>query len=188
MFQSFIKWPKIILSAVYEKISEKANNGNTSLKKYIGNDENIDHISAVVYDILPFAVKIGLRFEDFNKKFHLQFKTFRDKIYSYENELQKDKQEKEFTINKEIPDNKNFNLVEKHSLVEKNKPTVVNQKDAIKPAMLTKKVIAKTVAKSKAPIKSKTATKAVKMVKKAKSPIKTKPAAMTAFNKRKTDE
>jgi hypothetical protein len=93
MLKSFIKWPQLVLSAVYEKIAEQAKKANTSVKNFLGDDTNIDHISLVVYDVLPLAIKLGLRFDKFNKSFHEHFKTFRDKIYSYEESLKKENSE-----------------------------------------------------------------------------------------------
>lgn len=91
MLEQFLKWPKLVLSSVYEKIAEQATKANTNVKEYLGNDSNIEHISAVVYDAIPFFLKFSLKPETFNTKFQTHFKVFRDKMYSYDDELNADK-------------------------------------------------------------------------------------------------
>lgn len=74
------------ISQAYGKIKEKANCANMSLKEYVGDDENIAHISLVFYDILPLGMKLGLRYERFHKEFAAKFKTIRSWIYKYDDE------------------------------------------------------------------------------------------------------
>lgn len=87
MINKIFKWPKLLISAVYDNISVVAKKANTTVKGYLGDDKNIDHISLVVYDLLPLAFKIGFRHELFNNQFHKHFKSFRNKIYSYDEEV-----------------------------------------------------------------------------------------------------
>jgi hypothetical protein len=87
MINKIFKWPKLLISAVYDNISIAAKKANTTVKGYLGDDKNINHISLVVYDLLPLAFKIGFRHELFNNQFHKHFKSFRNKIYSYDEEV-----------------------------------------------------------------------------------------------------
>lgn len=91
MLGQFLKWPKLVFSAVYEKIAAQANKTNTSFKSYLGDDANIDYISNVVYEGIPFFLKFGLKPESFNTKFKKHITAFRDKMYSYDDELNADK-------------------------------------------------------------------------------------------------
>lgn len=87
MLFSCFKWTKIIIAAVYETISEKAKAANVTVKQYIGDEKNIDHISLVIYDVLPLAIKLGYRYDNFSLWFKKHFKSFRDKIYTYDEEV-----------------------------------------------------------------------------------------------------
>lgn len=93
MLFSYIKWPKLIIAAIYEKLSETAKKTNTTVKSFLGDDKNIEHISLVIYDILPLAIKLGYRYEQFKEQFTKHFSSIRNKIYSYEEELQATKEE-----------------------------------------------------------------------------------------------
>jgi hypothetical protein len=91
MLEQFLKWPKLVFSAVYEKIAAQANKTNTSFKSYLGNDANIEYISSVVYEGIPFFLKFGLKPESFNTKFKKHITAFRDKMYSYDDEINAEK-------------------------------------------------------------------------------------------------
>lgn len=73
---------KMYVEVVVEKITEKAKTSGQTLKQYIHNDENISHISLVVYDCLPLAFKLGLRYEKFNQAFIKNFSIIRSKIFT----------------------------------------------------------------------------------------------------------
>ena len=100
MIPLLLKLPKAIISAIYEKISESATKANMTVKDFLGKDENISHISLVVYDILPLVFKLGLRYDSFNSKFHTYFKHFRDFIYKYEESESLNKKTDTFNIEK----------------------------------------------------------------------------------------
>ena len=91
MLGQFLKWPKLVFSAVYEKIAAQANKTNTSFKSYLGDDANIEYISSVVYEGIPFFLKFGLKPESFNAKFKKHITSFRDKMYSYDDEVNAEK-------------------------------------------------------------------------------------------------
>ncbi len=95
MLEQFLKWPKLIWSTIYEKISEKAKKANTSVKDYLGDEANIYHISSVVYEGIPFFFKFSLKADSFNEKFKKHFTAFRDKMYSYDDEVNAEKKEME---------------------------------------------------------------------------------------------
>jgi hypothetical protein len=87
MLEQFLKWPKLIWSSLYEKIAEAAKKTNTSVKDYLGNESNIDYISKVVYEGIPFFFKFSLKPDAFDAKFKKHFTAFRDKMYSYDDEV-----------------------------------------------------------------------------------------------------
>jgi len=87
MLEQFLKWPKLIWASIYEKIAEKAKKANTSVKEYLGDESNIEHISSVVYEGIPFFFKFSLKADSFNEKFKKHFTAFRDKMYSYDDEI-----------------------------------------------------------------------------------------------------
>jgi hypothetical protein len=91
MLEQFLKWPKLVFSAIYEKIAAQASKTNTSFKSYLGDDKNIEYISSVVYEGIPFFLKFGLKPDSFNAKFKKHITAFRDKMYSYDDELNADK-------------------------------------------------------------------------------------------------
>ncbi len=93
MLFNYLKWPKLIIAAIYEKLSETAKKTNTTVKSFLGDEKNIEHISLVIYDILPLAIKLGYRYEQFKEQFTKHFSSIRNKIYSYEEELQAQKEE-----------------------------------------------------------------------------------------------
>lgn len=118
---SFLKWPKMIVETVYEKIATQASNANTTVKEFVGKDENIAHISLVVYDVLPLAFKLGLRYDKFHEGFAKNFKLFRSKIYSYEDEMkakESAKQEQSVQIKPE-PEDKPKKTVAKKTVAKK---------------------------------------------------------------------
>lgn len=91
------------VSMGYAKLKEKAQAANMTLKEYVGNEENIGHISLVFYDILPLTFKLGLRYEKFHEEFALRFKTIRNWIYKYDDEQTASAESKSEVKNDEAP-------------------------------------------------------------------------------------
>ena len=79
-FVDYLKTSKLFIEVLTEKITVKAKSSGKSFKEYIYEDANINHISLVVYDILPLPLKLGIRYEKFNKAFITHFSTIREKL------------------------------------------------------------------------------------------------------------
>lgn len=88
-FLNCFKMTKIGIVAVYEKISEKAVATGTTAKEYLNDEKNVQHISLVIYDLLPLAIKLGLRHETFHNRFYGVFSKIRDQVFQYENDKNK---------------------------------------------------------------------------------------------------
>lgn len=78
---SYLTSSKIFLQVVGEKISNKAKRSGKSLKEYIHDNENVGHISLVVYDLLPLPLKFAIRYEKFNSVFTSNFELIRNKLF-----------------------------------------------------------------------------------------------------------
>lgn len=155
MINKIFKWPKLLISAVYDNISIAAKKANTTVKGYLGDDKNIYHISLVVYDLLPLAFKIGFRHELFNNQFHKHFKSFRNKIYSYDEEVrnQSELMTTEEIVAKvgEIQTSQIEEEIKKP--VRVRKPKVVKEKEVIK-VEDSKPEVKKTVRKTKTKVEA----------------------------------
>lgn len=121
------------ISQAYVKIKEKAASANMSLKDYVGNDENIGHISIVFYDVLPLAFKLGLRYEKFHSEFSKKFKTIRSLIYKHDAEQNFETSEVQIST-------------EQAKKIQKdNKPRIVKKSLEVK--IVEKPVVKKTTSK-----------------------------------------
>lgn len=72
---------KAFLGAITEKISDAACKTGKSIQEYMEDEENIRHISLVVYDLMPLSVKFGLRHEKFYQQFKLIFVGIRKQLF-----------------------------------------------------------------------------------------------------------
>lgn len=72
---------KGFVSSVSKKVALKAKRSGQSFKEYIHDNENVSHISLVVYDILPLPLKFAMRYEKFDKSFVKNFSLIRQKIF-----------------------------------------------------------------------------------------------------------
>lgn len=72
---------KAFLGAVKEKIGDAACKTGKGIQEYMEDEENIRHISLVVYDLMPLSVKFGLRHEKFYQQFKLIFVGIRKKLF-----------------------------------------------------------------------------------------------------------
>jgi hypothetical protein len=79
----YMKVSKISIQAVYESVAEKALSAGKTIKEYLHDEQNIKHISLVVYDLLPLTVKLGLRHEKFYNHFSGLFKKIRNNLFNY---------------------------------------------------------------------------------------------------------
>lgn len=137
---SCFKWSKIIIQALYEKIEEKARVAGKSVKGYLADEKNIRHVSLIAYDLLPFSVKIGLRYDKFHEQFAKVFVMIRKQLFNYDDEV---KAETEAQV--ETP------VAEKKPAVKKVARKVVAKKAPAKKtvkAPVAKKVVAKKTRKS----------------------------------------
>lgn len=110
-----------------DKVATKAKRSGKSFKEYIHDDENISHISLVVYDVLPLPLKFAIRYEKFNKRFTNNFALIREKIF--------DAPIKEVDILKETINNP--------KIVAKKAPIKKVMKKAPEKKLVTKKLVAK---------------------------------------------
>lgn len=74
---------KAFLGAVKEKISDAACKTGKGIQEYMEDEENIRHISLVVYDLMPLSVKFGLRHEKFYQQFKFIFVGIRKKLFPH---------------------------------------------------------------------------------------------------------
>jgi hypothetical protein len=72
---------KTFVQDVADKVATKAKRSGKSFKEYIHDNENVSHISLVVYDVLPLPLKFAIRYENFNKKFTNNFAFIREKLF-----------------------------------------------------------------------------------------------------------
>lgn len=79
---SYLSVSKKTVQEVVEKISVKAKASGKSFKEYVQEDANVAHISSVVYDALPFPVRMALKSEKFNSTFIKNFTFIREKLFS----------------------------------------------------------------------------------------------------------
>lgn len=77
----YLNTSKTFVQEKAEKVATKAKRSGKSFKEYIHDDENISHISLVVYDVLPLPLKFAIRYEKFNKRFTNNFALIREKIF-----------------------------------------------------------------------------------------------------------
>lgn len=148
-FFDYLNIPKVFIVAIYEKVTEKANQAGITVKTYLHDEKNIEHISLVVYDLLPLTLKLGLRYEKFHDKFLHYFKKLRNELFLYDEN--KNEEKTEIKLDK----------LEKHkTVVSIKKPRVKKTVETL--PNLDKKVITKKT------IKSPVITKPVKAVEKKK--------------------
>lgn len=72
---------RAFLGAVTEKLSDAACKTGKGIQDYMEDEENIRHISLVVYDLMPLSVKLGLRHEKFYQQFKLVFVGIRKQLF-----------------------------------------------------------------------------------------------------------
>lgn len=77
----YLNTSKTFVQEKADKVATKAKRSGKSFKEYIHDDENVSHISLVVYDVLPLPLKFAIRYEKFNKKFTNNFALIREKIF-----------------------------------------------------------------------------------------------------------
>lgn len=142
------------IALIYKKTAYLASLAGTNIKEYLHDDKNIHHFSLVVYDLLPFTVKVGLRHDKFHERFASLFKKIRNQVFTYEDNTQKP------TLPTQIVE----------GFVEPSKPLFATTKPVTKKTVAAKKTAAK---------KTVTTKKAVKKVAAKKAPAK-KVAARTA--------
>lgn len=121
------------VSLTYGKIREKAGAANMTLKEYVGNEDNIGHISLVFYDVLPLALKLGLRYEKFHDEFASKFKTIRSWIYKYD-EQNKEKIQDIAPVNESAPEPSKVprKRVAKKKTTESQDKSTVKTNDVVK--------------------------------------------------------
>jgi hypothetical protein len=139
---SCFKWSKIIIQALYEKIEEKACQAGKSVKSYLADEKNIRHVSLIAYDLLPFSVKIGLRYDKFHEQFAKIFVMIRKQLFNYDDEV---KAENETQVQVETPVAKTASAAKKvaRKVVAKKAPAKKTVKTPV-----AKKVVAKKTRKS----------------------------------------
>lgn len=85
-FKLLYQIPKLYGVAIYEKVTELSKAGGVTLKEYVNEPENINNISLVVYDMLPLPIKLGIRYEKFNRNFVKSFDFIKEKIFNIKSE------------------------------------------------------------------------------------------------------
>lgn len=78
---NYIGDSKLYVKKIANKIAVKAKRNGKSFKEYIHDNENVGHISLVVYDVLPLIFKFAIRYENFNKVFTHNFSFIREKLF-----------------------------------------------------------------------------------------------------------
>lgn len=72
----FLNVPKSFFMSIYKKVEATACKANMTVKDYLSKPASRDHISLVVYDILPLPIKLSLRYERFKGFFDENYEKF----------------------------------------------------------------------------------------------------------------
>ena len=163
----YLSTSKTFVQEIADKVATKAKRSGKSFKEYIHDNENVSHISLVVYDVLPLPLKFAIRYEKFNKSFTNNFAFIRENLFDTpvkEAELltktinspkPKKVPAKKVTnsakvVAKKVPTKKTVNE-SVYEEVQSGKARPANRKTSVVPV---KAVVKKTVAKKVAPIKN----------------------------------
>ena len=71
---------KMLTEVIAEKISLSAKAGGKNIRQYLYDDTNVSHVALIVYDLLPFPIKLGMRYENFHGLFLKNFSSIRSLI------------------------------------------------------------------------------------------------------------
>lgn len=78
----YLNKSKMLAEVIAEKISHNAKSGGKNIKQYLYDDANVSHVALIVYDLLPFPVKLSMRYDNFHGLFLKNFSNIRDLILS----------------------------------------------------------------------------------------------------------
>lgn len=132
-FCDYLKKSKMFTEVITEKISIAAKAGGKNIKQYLYDDANVSNVALVVYDLLPFPVKLSMRYDNFHGLFLKNFSTIRGLILSKPDTLEEPKI---------LPAAKKPKKVTQKNKVTVRKPVA---KKVITKTALSKKVLPKKV-------------------------------------------
>lgn len=58
--------------------------GHSHIKNYVYQEENVKHMSLMIYNTLPLAVRLGVKQEQFYEKFKIVFALIRHELFEHE--------------------------------------------------------------------------------------------------------
>lgn len=70
----------LISAALYEKVLEVTKGSGKLIQEYFDDEKNIEHLSLMLYDLLPLSFKFTIRHEKFHKGLKLIINNLRENV------------------------------------------------------------------------------------------------------------